>query len=256
MARLLLLLAMLAGLVAAAVAAIRHRGAAQGREVPGGILMGQPGVYDSLTHLLMGSLFRGIAADVADVSAAGARVLEVGCGPGHLSIRLAEQGLDVTGLDLDPSMIERARANAIEADATNRPTFVVGDAAALPFPDATFDVAVSTFSVHHWTEPATGLAEIGRVLRPGGRALIWDIKPDGVPLPIGPRHANIPNPLELVHGTLLRPVGAAPWRWPWRLELAERIELVRASDADAGGAVEALRSVTAPAEGTEAKEAG
>jgi SAM-dependent methyltransferase len=48
-------------------------------------------------------------------------VLEVGCGPGHLSIRLARQpGLDVTGLDLDPAMIERARANADRAGSATR----------------------------------------------------------------------------------------------------------------------------------------
>ena len=230
MARLGVLIAILAGVVAATVAAVRHRGSASGHEVPGGILMGQPGVYDKLTGILMGSLIRGIAADVAAGSQAGSRVLDVGCGPGHLSIRLADLGLDVTGLDLDPAMIERARANATEADDISRPSFVVGDAAALPFPDASFDVVVSTFSVHHWAEPATGIAEIGRVLRPGGRALIWDIKPGGVPLPFGPRHTHIPNPAELVDGTPLRPVGATPWRWPWRLVLAQRIELVAGSE--------------------------
>lgn len=238
MARLGVLIAILAGVVAAAVAAVRHRDAAPGREVPGGIVMGQPGVYDKLTGILMGSLIRGIAADVAAGSQAGARVLDVGCGPGHLSIRLAGLGLEVTGLDLDPAMIERARANATEADDISRPSFVIGDAAALPFPDASFDVVVSTFSVHHWAEPATGIAEIGRVLRPGGRALIWEIKPGGIPLPFGPRHAHIPNPLAHIHGTALRAVGATPWRWPWRWELAQRIELVRGSDAGAGGVID------------------
>ncbi len=231
MTRPVVLFAILAGVVAATVAVVRHRGAAPGHHVPGGILIGQPGVYDKLTGILMGSLIRGIAADVAAGSPAGTRVLDVGCGPGHLSIRLADLGLEVTGLDLDPAMIERAQAHATGADGINRPSFVVGDASALPFPDASFDVAVSTFSVHHWAEPAAGLAEIGRVLRPGGRALIWDVKPDGIPLPIGPRHAEIPNPLALVDGTSLRPVGATPWHWPWRFTLARRIELVRGRDA-------------------------
>ena len=238
MARLGVLIAILAGVAAATVAAVRHRGGHVGHQVPGGILIGQPGLYNTLTHSLMGSLIRGIAADVAAGSQAGSQVLDVGCGPGHLSIRLAEQGLDVTGLDLDPAMVERAQSNANRAGGVGRPSFVVGNASALPFPDASFDVVVSTFSVHHWAEPATGIAEIGRVLRPGGRALIWDIKPGGIPLPFGPRHAHIPNPLELVHGTPLRPVGATPWRWPWRLELAQRFELVCVSDADAGGVVE------------------
>ena len=238
MARLGVLIAILAGVAVATVAAVRHRGGHLGHQVPGGILMGQPGVYDKLTGILMGSLVRGIAADVAAASPAGTRVLDVGCGPGLLSIRLADLGLEVTGLDLDPAMIERAQSNANRAGGVGRPSFVVGNASALPFPDASFDVVVSTFSVHHWAEPATGIAEIGRVLRPGGRALIWEIKPGGIPLPFGPRHAHIPNPLELVHGTPLRPLGATPWRWPWRLELAQRIELVRGSDVDAGGVVD------------------
>src|SRR5688500_7134080 len=103
-----------AAAVAAAIATARDRGGALDRRVPGGIVVANPGAYDALSHrLLFGSLFGPTAADVAAVSPVGGRVLDVGCGPGHLSIRLArEHGLEVTGLDLDPAMIERARANA------------------------------------------------------------------------------------------------------------------------------------------------
>ena len=106
--------AILAGAAAVAVAVVRHgRHAARGHQVPGGILIGDAAVYDRLSRLLLGSLFDGIAADVAAVAPDGARVLEVGCGPGRLSMRLARQhSFDVTGLDLDPAMVERARANA------------------------------------------------------------------------------------------------------------------------------------------------
>src|SRR5918992_4840640 len=161
-----------AAAVAAAVAVVRHGlGAATGRRVPGGILMGDAVAYDNALSLLMlGSLFGPIAADVAAVAPDGARVLEVGCGPGHLSIRLARQhGLDVTGLDLDPAMIERARANADRKEDGDEhgPSFLVGDVAALPFPDESFDLVVSTMSMHHWADPTAGMAEIDRVLRPG-----------------------------------------------------------------------------------------
>jgi Methyltransferase domain len=107
-------LMLLAGAAAAAVAVLRHgRRATQGHRVPGGILIGDALVYDALSRLLLGPLVQRIAADVAAVAPAGARVLEVGCGPGHLSIRLARHhGFEVTGLDLDPAMIARARANA------------------------------------------------------------------------------------------------------------------------------------------------
>ena len=166
------------------------------------------------------------ADDVAAVAPDRARVLEVGCGPGHLSIRLARQhGLEVTGLDLDPAMIERARANADRPGdgEARRPSFLVGDVASLAFPDGSFDLVVSTLSMHHWADPTAGLAEIGRVLRPGARALVWDFRPG-----VRPFHAHLPDPVEHTHGSSLRVVNATPWRWPWRFNLTQRIELVRA----------------------------
>ncbi|HEX9122377.1 MAG TPA: class I SAM-dependent methyltransferase [Actinomycetota bacterium] len=224
----------LLGATAAAAAVVgRHvSGAVTGRRVPGGILIGDPVLYDALSHrLLLGSLFERIAADVAAVAPGGARVLEVGCGPGRLSIRLARRyGLDVTGLDLDPSMIRRARANADRPGdgAGRRPSFLVGDVAALAFPDGSFDLVVSTLSMHHWADPTAGLAEIGRVLRPAGRALVWDLRPGLVPF-----HAHVPDPVEHTHGSPFRVVSATPWRWPWRFTLTQRIELVPAHGSPA-----------------------
>jgi ubiquinone/menaquinone biosynthesis C-methylase UbiE len=218
--------------VAAAVAAALHRGAGRGRVQSGGILIDDARAYDRMSRLLLGSLFGPIAADIAAAAGDDARLLEVGCGPGHLSIRLArDHGLDVTGLDLDPAMIERARANAERARANaertlphadNRPDFVAGDVAALPFADESFDLVVSTLSMHHWADPTAGLNEIGRVLRPGGRALIWDIRPGGLPF-----HPHPPDPVAHADDSSLRLVSAGPWRWPWRLSLAQRVELVR-----------------------------
>jgi ubiquinone/menaquinone biosynthesis C-methylase UbiE len=136
----------------------------------------------------------------------------------------------VTGVDLDPAMTERARANADrpEDSGERRPSFLVGDAASLAFPDGSFDLVVSTLSMHHWTDPTAGLAEIGRVLRPGARALVWDFRPGVQPHPFGPRHMHMPDPVEHTHGVPLRVVDATPWPWPWRFTLIQRIELVRA----------------------------
>jgi SAM-dependent methyltransferase len=141
----------------AAVVVVRHARGAVGRRVPGGILIGDAALYDAMSHrLLLGSLFGRIAADIAADAPNGAKVLEVGCGPGRLSILLArEHGLDVTGLDLDPAMIERARNNAERAGEgdKNRPSFVVGDVSSLAFPDGSFDLVISTLSMHHWGDP-------------------------------------------------------------------------------------------------------
>jgi len=209
----------------AAVVVLRHVRGAMGKKARGGVLIGDAALYDALSHrLLLGSLFRRIAADVALVSPHGAKVLEVGCGPGRLSILLArEHGLDVTGLDLDPAMIERAKDNAgRSANDGDPPSFLVGDVSSMAFPDGSFDLVVSTLSMHHWAEPSAGLTEIARVLRPGGRALVWDFRGGRIPL-----HGRFPDPVDSAHGSSLRVVGATPWRWPGRLTLTRRIELVR-----------------------------
>ncbi len=115
--------------------------------MPGGIVMRDVPIYDAMSRLLLSSFYRGVAADVAQVASPEARILEVGCGPGHLSVQMArDYGLDVTGLDLDPTMIERAQANAARGASAGepQPSFVVGDVAALPFADASFDLVVST----------------------------------------------------------------------------------------------------------------
>ena len=207
------------------MAALVRRNHLTGRAVPGGVLIGDTGTYDRISHTLLSGLFRGIAADIAAVAPPQASVLEVGCGPGLLSIELARtRGLEVTGLDLDPAMIERARANADAAAPGGRgpaPTFVVGDVAALPFADGSFDLVVSTFSVHHWSDRQAGLGEIARVLRPGGQALIWDLKPGVLPF-----HPQV-DTASMLSGTPLGTATVTPWRWPGPLTLALRAEFVR-----------------------------
>jgi ubiquinone/menaquinone biosynthesis C-methylase UbiE len=197
-----------------------------GKHAPGGILVSDVGLYDTFGHgFLMRPLFRRIASDVAASTPAGAEVLEVGCGPGRLSILLArEHGLGVTGLDLDPAMIERARANAAVDDRHPRgrgPTFLVGDVGSMPFPDDSFDAVVSTLSMHHWDDPAAGLAEVARVLRPGGRVLIWDFRPGRIPL-----HGRLPDPAQHPDGGSLQLVTSTPWTWPRPFRLLRRMELV------------------------------
>ena len=193
--------------------------------MPGGIVIGDAALYDAISHrMLLGPLFDRVAADLAAVAPQRGGVLEVGCGPGRLSVALAARGLEVTGLDLDPAMIYRARWNAAKANLPSDlvPTFTVGDVASLPFPEATFDVVVSTLSMHRWDDREAGLAEIGRVLRPGGRALVWDLRAGVVPL-----HRDVPDPLDVELPPSLELEGASAWCWPMGLKLRPRIELAR-----------------------------
>jgi ubiquinone/menaquinone biosynthesis C-methylase UbiE len=85
----------------------------------------------------------------------------------------------------------------------------MGDVTSLSFPDASFDVVLSTLSMHHWADPEAGLAEIARVLRPNGRALVWDLRPGAVPF-----HRDVADPVHTAHGAPMRLVGSTSWRWP------------------------------------------
>lgn len=204
----------------ATVVLVRHgRLTLVGRQAPEGILIGDASLYDAMSRLLLGSFFDGVADDVETVAPGSGRVLEIGCGPGRLAIRLADRGLDVTALDVDPAMIRRARRNAERARAS-RPSFVVGDVGALDLPDASFDLVVSTFSMHHWSNAAQALAEVARVLRPGGTALVWDLGPG-----VGPLHAHLPDPVDRARRGPMQVIDAARWPWPWRWRLATRIVL-------------------------------
>ncbi len=99
---------------------------------------------------------------------------------------------------------------------------MVGDVAALPFPDGSFDLVVSTFSMHHWSDPAAGLGEIARVLRPAGRALIWDLRPGILPF-----HPEVFDALPAMSDSPLGPATITPWHWPGPLTLALRAEFTR-----------------------------
>jgi ubiquinone/menaquinone biosynthesis C-methylase UbiE len=133
-------------------------------------------LYDAVTAPLLGRFFGRVAADIGTLAPEG-RLLEIGSGPGRLAATLARvaPGVRVTGVDIAPDMVERARSLAARSGVTDRVTFLVGDVTALPFADASFDMAVSSLSAHHWPNPAAGLAEIHRVLRPGGIARIYDV---------------------------------------------------------------------------------
>jgi ubiquinone/menaquinone biosynthesis C-methylase UbiE len=135
--------------------------------------------YDRMANHLGRALYERVAADVAAAGLGEAgRVLDVGTGPGRVPILVARTLPDcrVDGIDLSSPMIDRARRNAADAGLADRVTFIVGDVAALPYPDASFDLVVSTISQHHWADAQAGLREVRRVLRPGGQAWIYDFR--------------------------------------------------------------------------------
>jgi ubiquinone/menaquinone biosynthesis C-methylase UbiE len=103
-----------------------------------------------------------------------ALAIDVACGPGTFTRPLASRVRRAVGVDLTPAMIEKARAEAARAGITNI-EFVCGDVYALPFADGVAGVAACGYAFHHMLEPARALAEMARVLRPGGRVAIADI---------------------------------------------------------------------------------
>ena len=105
----------------------------------------------------------------------GMRLLDCGCGPGSVTIGLAEvvSPAEVIGFDIDPNMIERARAAATAAEVKNV-SFEVGDVYGLPYPDASFDAVWSQLMLMHVPDPLGALKEMRRVLRPGGVVGIRD----------------------------------------------------------------------------------
>jgi SAM-dependent methyltransferase len=105
-------------------------------------------------------------------------ILEVGCGTGWFTRRVAEAlpRSRVTGLDLDPVRLAHAAAH----NGAPNLRYVPGDLAALPFADGTFDLVYTRFVLVHLADPTAALREQARVVRPGGRLVAYDMVHDGI----------------------------------------------------------------------------
>ena len=136
-------------------------------------------IYDAMNRTMTAGLdrrWRRLTAEA--VVNSGDRVLDACCGTGDLAIAARVAGGDVTGLDFSERMLERARRKAPELD------WVGGDLLALPFPDGSFDAATVGFGVRNLDDLGRGLAELRRVLRPGGKLGVLEItRPRGVLAP-------------------------------------------------------------------------
>jgi ubiquinone/menaquinone biosynthesis C-methylase UbiE len=101
-------------------------------------------------------------------------VLDVACGPGLVATAFAARAKHVTGIDLTPAMIERAKEIQLEQGLTNL-TWRIGNVLPLPFPEASFSLVVSRYTFHHFLDPKAVMAEMVRVCRPGGTVLVSDV---------------------------------------------------------------------------------
>jgi predicted TPR repeat methyltransferase len=109
-----------------------------------------------------------------------ADMLELACGAGVMASFMAGYVRQVTGIDLTPAVLQKAVALAKEAGRANA-RFLLGDVTCLPFPDATFDLATCTAAFHHFDQPEQVLAEVARVLRPGGKFCAIDVTTSEMP---------------------------------------------------------------------------
>lgn len=154
-------------------------------------------IYDPLVALTTRERrFKSELLRLADLQQ-GHRVLDVGCGTGTLAIRAAQQrpGIDMVGIDGDPAVLTRAHHKA--ADARLRVGFEQAYSTDLPFPDHSFDRVLSSLFFHHLPtdQKQRTLAEIARVLTPGGRLHVADWgKPTNVAMRL------LAWPLQLLDG--------------------------------------------------------
>ena len=118
-----------------------------------------------------------MAAQLVNKIPAGGRVLEIAPGPGFFCIELAKLGsYQITGLDISKSFVEIAHRNAVQAGA--QIDFRQGNASEMPFEDGSFDFTFCQAAFKNFSEPVRAIAEMYRVLRPGGTAVIVDMRRD------------------------------------------------------------------------------
>jgi SAM-dependent methyltransferase len=158
-------------------AARGHQDEGSGRRHHHGAGRGQGNEFEGVLGLLCGltmAFGRGRSARlVADATGVGPgdRVVDVGCGPGRFLREAAERGAEAVGVE-PSSQMRRLASWRTPASLREVVTVVEGTAERLPLDDRSATVACAVASLHHWADPDAGLAELRRVLRPGGRLLI------------------------------------------------------------------------------------
>lgn len=180
-------------------------------------------VYDAMNRAMTAGLDRRWRRETARAAVSpGDRVLDTCCGTGDLAIACLAEGGEVTGLDFSERMLERARAKSDQVE------WMQGDALALPFEDGSFDAATVGFGVRNLEDLDRGLAELRRVLRPGGRLAILEItQPRGLLRPFYKLWFDGLVPLAgklLPGGSAYTYLPASVRRFPAAREFAQMIE--------------------------------
>jgi ubiquinone/menaquinone biosynthesis C-methylase UbiE len=138
--------------------------------------------YDAMDHSEVNARF---VADFLDAHGPcrGGEILDVGTGPARIAIALclADPSARVLAVDMAEAMLDRARRNVAEAGLAGRIACARADAKALPWPVGRFEAVLSNTIVHHIPDPAPALAEMARLVAPGGTLFVRDLaRPDSV----------------------------------------------------------------------------
>lgn len=164
-----------------------------------------------------------MAKRLAEKIPANGKVLEIAPGPGYFCIELARLGkYQITGLDISKSFVEIARRNAAEAGV--KVDFREGNASAMPFKENMFDFTFCQAAFKNFSEPVKAIAEMYRVLRPGGVSVISDLRRDAAPEEIE----------REIQGMELGPINQFLVRWTFKnmlLKSAYSVEEIRSMAA-------------------------
>ena len=146
-----------------------------------GLFAGIAGRYDLMNTLMTGGRHLNWKGKTARLAAQGlsGHALDVATGTGDLALALARcPGIDyAVGIDLLPRMVELARSKAAIKGLTEKTAITLGDAMRLPFPNGSFVCVTSGFSLRNMPDLTGALAEMARVVRPGGRVAILELTP-------------------------------------------------------------------------------
>ena len=149
-----------------------------------------------------------VVRQVSEILPAGGRILEVAPGPGYLAVELAKIGkYQIVGLDISRSFVQIAQTKAIEAGVAV--DFRHGNASNMPFDADSFDLLICRAAFKNFTELIQALHEMHRVLKPGGKAVIMDLR----------RDASLEDIKTHVNGLDLRWINALITKWTFKLFL-------------------------------------